>query len=231
MLITFSGLDGAGKSTLIEWLKATLEQHDRRVTVFHMNDHIGIYAYIRLVRDGLLGTSPNVAAGLAPQVRAAGNGSPPPGKRKYPPGVRGAYLRLRNALVWSKPLRRLLYPLDVLVFLVYRFYVERIRKNVLILDRYFYDTLVDVSDGRHWGWIRLLERLTPVPDVPILLDIAPKDAYARKAEHSLERLQARWVAYRTVFPWVRSSLTIANDDLHRTQDTLRQVVFQRMEAR
>ena len=40
MLITFSGLDGAGKSTLIAWLKDTLERRNRRVAVFHMIVHV-----------------------------------------------------------------------------------------------------------------------------------------------------------------------------------------------
>ena len=53
MLITFSGLDGAGKSTLIEWLKTALEEQDRQVAIFHLNDHVGLYAYARFVRDRL----------------------------------------------------------------------------------------------------------------------------------------------------------------------------------
>ena len=58
MLITFSGLDGAGKSTLIAWLKESLERGNRRVAVFHMNDHVGAYAYLRAVRDRLFGGPP-----------------------------------------------------------------------------------------------------------------------------------------------------------------------------
>ena len=76
--------------------------------------------------------------------------------------------RVRNAVVWNKPLRRFIHPADLLVFLCYRLYLEKVEQRVLIADRYFYDTLVDVSDGRRWFWIRLLKWLTPTPHVPDL---------------------------------------------------------------
>ena len=69
MLITFSGLDGAGKSTLVRWLQQTLEREHRRVVVFHMNDHVGVYAYLRRLRNQLGGAPPprNGGAGGARQ--------------------------------------------------------------------------------------------------------------------------------------------------------------------
>src|SRR5437879_5460120 len=92
MLITFSGLDGAGKSTLVRWLQQTLERQNRRVVVFHMNDHVGVYAYLRRLRNQLGGAPPQ-------------NG-----------GARGAtpLRRVRDALLWGKVLRRVIYPLDLL---------------------------------------------------------------------------------------------------------------------
>src|SRR5213082_4253239 len=135
MLITFSGLDGAGKSTLVRWLQQTLERQHRRVVVFHMNDHVGVYAYLRRLRNQL-------------------GGAPPRN------GGAGALRRVRDALLWGRVLRRVIYPLDLLLFLVYRLYHESIRRRVVIMDRYFYDTLVDIADGRHWGVLRLLYWLT-----------------------------------------------------------------------
>src|SRR5256714_4103383 len=151
MLITFSGLDGAGKSTLVRWLQQTLERQNRRVVVFHMNDHVGVYAYLRRLRDRLGGAPPRSGTG----------------------GGGGALHRVRDALLWGKLLRRVIYPLDLLLFLAYRLYHEFICRRVVIMDRYFYDTLVDVADGRHWGLLRMLQRLTPTPDVAVLLDVGP----------------------------------------------------------
>lgn len=211
MLITFSGLDGAGKSTLIEHLKTSLEQRGRSVTVFHNNDHVGVYAYVRAVRDRLVGP---------PQPNGQG------AKRS---GALGAALKqIRKAILWNKPLRRLIYPVDLAAFLFYRLYFEKIRKHVLIMDRYFYDTLVDVADGRHWGWLRLLERLTPTPDMPVFLDITPEESFARKGEYSVPYLQRRATAYRKVFPWVRSAVMLENHKLSTTAATLERLVLARL---
>lgn len=228
MLITFSGLDGAGKSTLIEWLRDTLEQQNHPVAVFHMNDHVGAYAYLRALRDRWLGGPPEAPAS-AGQPR---DGSRPVGAGPAaPPSLRERVWRIRIAILWNKPLRRLLYLFDLSVFWIYRLRIEKLKRRILIMDRYFYDTLVDVADGRHWFWIRLLERITPTPEVPVLLDISPEESYSRKGEYSVEYLRARWVAYKTVFPWVRSAITLANRDLNVAKAQLQKVVLERLEAR
>lgn len=226
MLITFSGLDGAGKSTLIEWLKTTLERQNHPVAVFHMNDHVGAYAYVRAVRDRWFGgppQAPDANGGRGEHDRPVGTA-----KRAARRGLRDRAWRLRVAILWNKPLRRFLYLFDLVVFWCYRLHVERAKRRILIMDRYFYDTLVDVSDGRNWFWIRLLARITPTPEVPVLLDISPEESYSRKGEYTVEYLRARWLAYRTVFPWVPSSVTITNDDLDTAKATLQRIVMERV---
>jgi len=217
VLITFSGLDGAGKSTLIEWLRDTLERQNHPVAVFHMNDHVGAYAYLRALRDRWFGGPP-----AAPD--ADGDAGAPAARSS----LRERIWRLRIAIVWNKPLRRLLYLFDLVVFWCYRLRIETAQRRILIMDRYFYDTLVDVSDGRHWFWIRLLERITPTPEVPVLLDISPEESFKRKGEYSVEYLRARWVAYRTVFPWVRAAVTLPNRDLSAAKAALRTIVMERL---
>jgi thymidylate kinase len=217
MVITFSGLDGAGKSTLIAWLAATLERQDRRVAVFHMNDDIGVYAVLRWARDRV--APRRAAASEVPDARLPAR-LPGPGLKQ----------RLRHAIVWNKGLRRAIYPFDLLAFLCYRLYVERVMGGVLIMDRYFYDRLVDVADGRRWWLLRLLERITPTPTLPIYLDATPEECFARKGEYSVEYLRRRWVAYRTVFPWVPTSVIVATQDLEATKATLRELVTARLTA-
>lgn len=239
MLITFSGLDGAGKSTLIAWLRASLEAQDRRVTVLHMNDDMGLYAWLRAARDRALavarrrrGARDGAAMPDESRARPATVARPTPsaagttGSERAPTMLR----RLRNAVLWNRPLRRLIYPVDLVVFLCYRLWTERVCGRVLIMDRYFYDTLVDVSDGRHWRWVRLLERLTPTPTLPIYLDITPEVSFARKGEYTVEYLRRRWVAYRTVFPWVPSALRLPNDDFDATRRVLERALRERLPA-
>lgn len=182
MLITFSGLDGAGKTTLIAWLQRRLEHDARRpVTVLHQNDHVGLYAWARAVRDRLRGSRYDGPPRIERRVDGVG--------------------RVRDALLWSTTLRRIIYPIDLLIFLVYRIYVEKARGRILIMDRYFYDTLVDVADGRSWRWLRLLARVTPRPDLSVLLVIPPEAAFARKGEYNVAYLARRDVAYRTIGRW------------------------------
>ena len=215
MLITFSGLDGAGKSTLIERLKTTLERQDQRVAVFHINDHVGLYAYLRLLRDKLRGAE-----------------QPSNGQRPAPAhGLHAAYRRIRNAVLWNKPLRRLIYPLDLLVFLVYRVYVEKLSRRVLVMDRYFYDTLVDVAHDRAWGWLRLLQRLTPTPDLAVFLDITPEESFARKCEYSIPYLRRRALAYREVFKNVPGVVALHNADFEATGRTLERLALERLRSR
>jgi thymidylate kinase len=226
VLITFSGLDGAGKSTLIEWLRATLESENRPVTVFHMNDHVGVHAYLRQLRDLVTGNGrrPEPMAANGWEDLGSGQGS------TRGAGLRRLVRRLRYRVVWNKTLRRLVYPVDLLLFLIYRLYVEKLSKRVLIMDRYFYDTLVDVSTERTRLWTRVLERMTPTPTVPVLLDITPEESYSRKAEYSVEYLRRRHVGYNKVFRRVPARVVLANYDFDASKATLRRVVMERLSA-
>ena len=224
MLITFSGLDGSGKSTLIAWLKAELERRNRPVTVLHMADDVGVYACLRSVRERLQRLAGR-GSGAAPQrPRWAG---PPPAS-----GLRGLARKGRDAILWSRSLRRAVYPVDLAIFLAIRLFVEKVRRRILVTDRYFYDTLVDVAvDGRPPSlWVRLLERLTPVPDVPVFLDVSPEESYARKAEYSVAYLARRSAAYRALAPLVPSALVLANTDLATTQRALERAVRDRLRS-
>ena len=226
VLITFSGLDGAGKSTLIDWLRATLESENRPVTVFHMNDHIGLHAYLRQLRDLVVGrngkSEPMSSDGWEDLSSARPSEAPLTLKR--------VIRRVRYRVVWNKTLRRLIYPVDLVLFLIYRLYVEKLNNHVLIMDRYFYDTLVDVSTRRTHLWTRLLERLTPTPNVPVLLDITPEESFARKGEYSVEYLRRRLVGYRGVFRRVPAPVVLDNYDFDASKATLRKVVMERLSA-
>jgi thymidylate kinase len=224
VLITFSGLDGAGKSTLIEFLRATLEERQQPVVVLHLNDQVGVYAFLRAVRDRVLGRRETPLAPGAPDPKSQKLQRPAPG------GLRGVASRLRASILWNKPVRRLLYPLDVLIFVCLRTYLERARGRVLIMDRYFYDTLVDVTNGRRGPWAWVLGALTPEPTVPVFLDITPEESFRRKREFSVEYLRLRSDAYRRVFDRVPGAVRLANDDLERTKRALLAAVQERASA-
>jgi len=227
LVVTFSGLDGAGKSTLIDWLEGELERRHRPVTVLRMADGVGVYAGLRLARDSLQrllsrGNGAGNAVTNAERPRWAG---PPPAG-----GLVGLVNRVRHAILWNKTLRRVLYPLDLLVFLVIRFYVATVRGRVLLTDRYFYDTLVDVADEGRWFWVRLLQRFTPAPDLPVFLDVSPEESYARKGEYSVDYLARRSMAYRHIAPLVPSAVVLPNTNLDDTRRALARAISERLKA-
>jgi thymidylate kinase len=213
MLITISGLDGAGKSTLIAWLGRELERRHQSIRVLHMNDDVGVYAWLRRLRDRI---RRNGASRQRPPSPSAEENDTP------------LLRKIRNAVVWSKAIRRALYPIDLVIFLGYRLYFEKIRGCVLLMDRYFYDTLVDVADEGGWTWVRLLERVTPTPNVPVFLEVGPEEAYARKGEYSVDYLRRRAVAYRRVAPLVPAAIVIPNHDLDATRAAIEQAVLRRV---
>jgi thymidylate kinase len=212
MLITFSGLDGAGKTSIITWLRDELERRRRPTVVLHLNDNVGVYALARAVRDRLFGAKPEGPPRMEPLPTRLG--------------------RVRDGILWSKSLRRLLYPIDLLVFLALRLYVEWFHRRVLIMDRYFYDRLVDVADDAPRGerWLKWLARITPTPDLPVLLEISPEEAFARKGEYTVAYLRRRYSAYHRVFPLVPTSLTIADREPEAVRHRLARAVRDRMIA-
>jgi thymidylate kinase len=209
MLITFSGLDGSGKTTLVRLLQASLERRDVRATVSHMYRDVGVYALGR----ALFGRLGRRARG-AESGRGRGGGSAP-------------------EIVWNRALRLMVYPLDLLLFACYRLYVERWKRHVLIMDRYFYDTLVDVSFRRGDSRAaRVLRRLTPTPSLPVLLDISPAEAFARKGEHGLQFLESKRSAYASVFPNGGRGLVLeARGDVRETLSAVEAAVMERIQGR
>ncbi|PYO44354.1 MAG: hypothetical protein DMD33_03195, partial [Gemmatimonadetes bacterium] len=94
----------------------------------------------------------------------------------------------------------------------------------------FYDTLVDVADDGRWFWVRLLERLTPAPDIPIFLDVSPEESYARKGEYSVAYLQRRSAAYQHIAPLVPTAVVLPNADLDDTRRALERAINERLDA-
>jgi len=214
MLITFSGLDGAGKSTLIDYVQSVFLGRQRRVAVLRLNDELGVYAYLRMLRDRLRNKPTPMLAPGVPDPRAQ--------KR-----LTGFWSRLRTHLIWNPVLRRVLYPLDVLIFLAYRAYHEWFRGQIVIMDRYFYDTLVDLTPSTPRLWNRVLQTLTPRPTIPVWLDISPEESFRRKGEFSVEYLRRRQTAYQDVLAAVPRVVHIANTNIESTKAALLTAIARR----
>ncbi|HEY0079665.1 MAG TPA: hypothetical protein VGB73_13710 [Pyrinomonadaceae bacterium] len=239
MLITFSGLDGAGKTTLIECLRESLEQRGVGVSVAHMYYDVGCSACLRFVLRKLGRSSASVErspllskASEASKASKGATRAHAPREFEEERGGKSTLRRVGSALIWNRTLRLCVYPLDVLLFLARRLYAERLKGRVLIMDRYFYDTLVDVSGGRKGYAARLLWLLTPKPTLPVYLDISAEEAHARKPEHGVEHLRRRRLSYQGVVRRVPGMLVVeAGDDLGSTRRSLEKRVLELLSAR
>jgi thymidylate kinase len=221
MLVTLSRLDGAGKSTLAEALKAKLEKKGTTAVIFHMNKQVGLYAYVRNLRDVFLRTL------RSPRPESQGAHATDEDFSAKPGRAKAMLMEIRRRIIWNKELRRWVDLGDLATFLVYRVYVEKVRGQVLIMDRYFYDRITDVADGRHWRYLRWFSRMTPVPDVPVFVEVSPEEAFARKGEYSVESMTRPRAIYQEVFSCVPGAIILSNDDRHRAAYELQRLVAER----
>jgi thymidylate kinase len=167
-LITFSGIDGAGKTTQIEHLGSVLQEQGLRVLRLSFWEHVAVWSSMRA------GVS-HWAVDSCHTDRAAGRSFSPKNNKH----VRNLYLTVARAGF---------YMLDV-VRLQRLLASPQVRNSdVVIFDRYIYDQLVNVYSQSLTArtYSKVLLQRTPAPDLAFVLDAAPAAAFARKPEYPLE---------------------------------------------
>ena len=176
LLISFSGVDGSGKSTQIENLRRALHAADRstRLLAFWDNVVVGMR-----YREGFVHTVYKSERGI---------GSPGKPVNRRDKNMRGWHLTAA---------RHLLYLLDACNL---RRIVARERKSgadVIIIDRYIYDELSNLNLANQFSqtFVRAVCAFVPKPDVAYLLDADPAAAYSRKPEYPVEFMKKCRKAY------------------------------------
>jgi thymidylate kinase len=156
-IVTFSGIDGAGKTTQIDRVSACLVDHGYRVARASFWDDV---AFLSTLRAG---------ASLV-------------AFRKEKTQREGVLLRNdKNFFAWYLTLARsVLYLFDALSLsrIVSRWRTGDV--DFVIFDRYLYDQLAQIR-SRRWiarAYSRLLVYLAPKPDFAFILDASPDEAFA-----------------------------------------------------
>ena len=204
-LVVYLGVDGAGKSTVAERTADQLQEDgSRRVAVYWARWQPQLIRWLRLVISSVLVRAP---------AYVKGNDEPRQVSR-FKAGVfsrwrwiGSAYMSLALADYWLQHAHRLR---------------RRLRDvDFLLLDRYWYDLIVDAVGndadapqrlgdllGRSW------RRWFPRPDLIILLDVDPRVASTRKnGENSVGFLAARRKSYQEVGRLLGARVIDANQSL------------------
>lgn len=195
LLVSFSGIDGAGKSTQIEALSSRLAGDGLRVRLIRFWDDV---ARLKGIRE---------TSGHRIFKGDQGIGSP------------SAPINRRDKNVQSGPMtciRFFLYFVDAIS--VRRVVRKALRSDadVVIFDRYTWDELANLNMRNPIvrAYIRMVASFVPRPHVSYLLDADPVLARSRKPEYPLDFLYANREAYLTLAGQIPGFTVIAPMPIH-----------------
>lgn len=185
LIVSFSGIDGAGKSTQIQKLREYLAAHDVAVRELTFWDDVVLFRRLR--------------SGFSRRVLQSDGSVGTPDK----PADR----RDKNAQ--NAPLlfgRAILYILDVTNLRRKVSKAKAENSGVVIFDRYIYDQLAALPMRSWWAraFARLVLRIAPRLDLSYVLDADPELARARKPEYPLEFMRR----YRDSYLELRKMATL-----------------------
>ena len=195
LLISFSGVDGSGKSTQIESLRSALHAAGLTTTLLAFWDNVVVGVKYR--------------EGFVHKVYKSERGIGAPGKpvNRRDKNMRGWHLTLA---------RHFLYLLDAInLGLVVARAKKKSGADVLILDRYIYDELSNLNLANPFSraFVKFVHSFVPRPNVAYLLDADPVKAYERKPEYPVEFMKKCRRAYFDLAALLRSMTVIPAMDL------------------
>jgi thymidylate kinase len=189
LLITFSGLDGSGKSTQIAHLLEYLRSRGLRVVTLAFWDNVVVG---KRYREGFVHKVYGSERGV---------GTPEKPVERRDKNVRRWYLSIA---------RHGLYLLDAINLCEVVGRAKRGQPDVIVMDRYIYDELANLPLGNpvSRAFVKMVDVLVPRPDVAYLLDADVEAARARKPEYPVDFMREARRAYLSLASMVRGITVI-----------------------
>lgn len=195
MLITFSGMVGSGKSKNAQNTLLLLQEFG----------HAPRYLRFRMLGWWQLLNPPSRAPW---KMREDSPAAKPP--RPLMMASRKRHLGINKRLTMPIFLG---YLLRILRFRIYMGLHHR--RNLLVLNRYFYDNLAQfrATTVREQKYLRFLLTAIPKPDLAFLMVVRPETALQRRASYHRQELQQLAENYARIQKWVSQLIVIATDNL------------------
>lgn len=208
-VVSFSGIDGAGKSTQITALELWLHQCGLRSLLFTFWDNVVVLAPSRefLSYKAFKGD--------------LGVGSPEKPLNR----------RDKNVTSWPITIMRFcLYFADAISLRQKVNQARRSGADVVIFDRYIYDELANLP-LQSWparSFIRLLLKLVPKPDIAYVIDADPVVAQARKPEYPLEFVCRNREAYIALANFSGAMTVVGPDSIEAMKTRIKNEISQKL---
>lgn len=206
MLISFSGLDGSGKSTQIAALRELLVSRGLKVMTLAFWDDVVVG---KRWREGFVHKVYQSEKGI---------GAPNRPVERRDKNVRKWYLSIA---------RHLLYSFDAVNLgrVISRARAEE--PDVIIMDRYIYDELANLPlrNPLTRAFVKLVHALVPRPEIAYLLDVDVEAARARKPEYPIDFMHSNRIAYFELDRLLGNMSVISPASLNEATDEVRSIAM------
>ena len=205
-VISFSGVDGAGKSTIINHVKENLEQRFRKKVI-------------------ILRHRPSILPILSAYIY---------GKEKAEKRAADTLPRQgNNSSIISSLFRFTYYLTDFLIGQFVVWFKYTLRGHVVLYDRYYFDFIEDPkrSNIRLPRWFRkVFYKFIYKPSINVFLHASPDLILSRKQELSLGEIQQLTSSYKNLFQefdkkYDEQYVAIENDELNHTLNQIESLII------